>query len=420
MTGDVAEDPDAAGEPGPRGGRRARKGHDDDPFADLVLDESFVKGASVYEAPARTRAAVRRYPSAAPASPRTRRRARRATATAPASSPRDWSPAEEPPARRRGRLLVGVGTVLVLALGTAYLVFGGVLRHPATRKPEPTAAAATALAASPTSDPGGSPGLAARDYRRGHCYRWDDAATYTEVDEVTCDSAHLFESAADDTVSLAAELPLGAGYPAEDQWTDIVTRRCRQTVEQFLGYPLDPHGRFYLGSIRPTDEGWQTGDRKLVCGLNGYSPGVPAPAGQLDLFSGKAEGADQSWVYPAGTCLSSADGTGQDTEAVSCAAPHQYVAIGNVHLSDPPGAAPPADASFTRQAEQRCAAVARGALGGSFRETPTVRLGWYTIAPESWRAGTRGFTCTVRYTDGSDKLRNVTGDQLHPAQDVLA
>jgi hypothetical protein len=35
---------------------------DDDPFAGLVLDEDFVRGASAYEAPARTRAAIARFP----------------------------------------------------------------------------------------------------------------------------------------------------------------------------------------------------------------------------------------------------------------------------------------------------------------------------------------------------------------------
>src|SRR3954454_3897525 len=34
---------------------------EDDPFADLVLDESFVQAAKVSEAPARTREAIARY-----------------------------------------------------------------------------------------------------------------------------------------------------------------------------------------------------------------------------------------------------------------------------------------------------------------------------------------------------------------------
>ncbi|WP_157734982.1 septum formation family protein [Pseudofrankia inefficax] len=419
MTDDVAEDPDAPGEPRPGRARRARKGQDDDPFADLVLDESFVKGASVYEAPARTRAAVRRYSADGPATSGTRRRTRRTKTPAPATSPRDWSPAEEPRSRRRGRLLIGVGTVLVLVLGAGYLLFGDVLHHSPRSAPAAAATPAGTLTASPTAATDPPAELADRAYQRGHCYLWDQTADLARVDEVTCDSPHLFEAAADGTVSIADEFPLRAGYPTEDQWQDIEKRYCLATVEKFLGYPLDPHGRFHNGAIRPAEDSWQAGRRVLHCGLNGSVPGQVVTNGDQQLFSGKIEGADQAWVYPVGTCVSAPDAS-QTTHVVPCAEPHRSVAIGTGRLPDTPDGAPPSLASFVQQAAARCAAVARGALGQSFRETTTERIGFYPIDPESWRAGTREFTCTIDYTTAANQPRTVTGDQLHPAQGVLA
>lgn len=429
MTDDVADDPEATGreatgpaatnEPAGRGGRKKR---DDDPFANLVLDDSFVQGASVYEAPARTRAAVRRHPSAVPAAPsaRARRRDRRAKASRPAVSPRDWSPADEPRSAKRGRLIVGLGTILVLVVGAGYLVFGNVFHHAAKPTAAPVTSASAAQVASPTANTTGQPQLDTRVYRRGHCYRWDATTDFAHVDDVTCDGPHLFEAVADQAITIVAEFPLGASYPPEDQWDEIDKRYCQQPVEKFLGYPVDPYGRFSVGAIRPTQDGWQTADRDVHCGLYGHTPGTPPSTGQDDLFSGKVEGADQSWVYPVGTCLFSSPGSDQDDTVVPCTEPHQYVAVGNPRLSDTPDGTPPSAASFNQQAEQRCRAVARGALGASFQETSTVRLGWYVIRPESWRAGTRAFTCTVNYTTAANQPRPVTGDQLHPTQGVLA
>ncbi|MBL7516586.1 hypothetical protein I6A84_00205, partial [Frankia sp. CNm7] len=59
----------------------------DDPFAGLVLDEAFVRAASVYEAPARSRLAVRRELAGAPGAPSRRRRRSRPAPPGPPPAP---------------------------------------------------------------------------------------------------------------------------------------------------------------------------------------------------------------------------------------------------------------------------------------------------------------------------------------------
>jgi hypothetical protein len=305
---------------------------------------------------------------------------------------------------------VVVGGVVVVILGLAALgaAVGGDDKHDAsTVAAPPSGSASTGASASPTL---GDPELSERNYKIGHCYRWDRGGSSAKVDDVTCDKPHLFESVSDDPVDISSEFPDSAPYPpTDDQWSDIYDRYCRKPVEAYLGYPLDPDGRFSVSTIVPTMSGWAQGDRDIDCGIGGYAPTPENP--DNDLITGTAKGADQSMVYPVGTCM--AQGT-DGTTPVACSAPHQHVAIGDVRFTDPPGAPAPSQDAFDDRAGAQCAAVARGFFGQSFQQSSTVSIGWFPIEAESWQTGTRSFSCLVSYYTDAGDPRSVTGDARNP------
>lgn len=167
-SGDEAPADDRTGHSRPGSQRadseRASAGGDpDDPFAGLVLDESFIRAASVHETPARTRAAIRRHGGSGAAGRADRSRGsarpgwairlrRRLVANPP--SPRDWKPR-----RKRWNPLdsqvVGVGLIVAVVAGAGCLI----VQRPGSEDPSgdaPAAAAATPSAAARSGghDPG--------------------------------------------------------------------------------------------------------------------------------------------------------------------------------------------------------------------------------------------------------------------------
>ncbi|WP_238439213.1 septum formation family protein, partial [Frankia nepalensis] len=330
-----------------------------------------------------------------------------------------WTPTEETTPARRKRRVISTAVILIFALVAGYLVVG--LPFPwsgGNGADDGPAASGRPPAGDPSPGPEGTtgPDLWRHDYRRGDCYRWDQDAAQTSVRTVPCAEPHLFQSVSGDAVDIGSEYRLGAPYPDYQTWIALEERYCVDPVERFLGHPLDPYGRFYLSAVHPSLDGWQRGERDVHCGLSGRTPYAATP-GRHDLFTGSAEGADQAWVFPAGTCLASdADGV----VGVACAEPHQQVAIGGARLADTRHGAAPSEQEFKAQAQPLCAAVARDYLGPSFQQTETVRVGWLPIAEESWRAGSRAFTCAITYVTPSGDLRFVTGDLLHPEEGVLA
>ncbi|WP_322767814.1 septum formation family protein [Frankia sp. Cr1] len=371
---------------------KPRDAKDDDPFAGLVLDADFVAGATTYEAPARTRDAVARYGAATgPAqtrSPRNRVERRRAN-----------------PLRRRGLVAAVIGVALLLAGGYAIVRAGG--------GPSPESGATASSAASTGQSPAGSPtagpsaatvDLGRQSYARGHCYTWNQDITHPKVDEVSCASPHLFEAIKE--TDIASNYIPGSAYPTDARWTMITDRYCGPISRNFLGYPLDPHGRFVTSMIRPTRSGWDANDRRLVCGL--FAAGHRSAPNRDIPFTGLVEGADQAWIYPAGTCLELTET--ESKGEVPCSAPHQAEATGTATLPNTSNGEPPSDAAFADLVGTRCDAVATQFLGRAFARTSTMQVGWLTIAADSWRAGTRTLTCTIRFTDAAGRLAAVTGE----------
>ncbi|CUU55286.1 Septum formation [Parafrankia irregularis] len=258
-------------------------------------------------------------------------------------------------------------------------------------------------AAGGTPRPSSSPTTAGADrpveleqyiYATGHCYTWQQEVSTSNVKDVPCGDRHLFE-AVDDT-DLGKEYSSSAFYPRPEEWSDITTRYCSQMIDEYLGYPLDPHGRFGAGMVYPHPLGWERGDRSVTCGI--MAGGSEAdPSARLVPFEGAVRGADQAWVPAVGTCFSEGADTVIET---SCASPHSLQLIGAVAVPGaPPGGGVPSDSWLDEQVGSRCADLAAPYLRTDRFESALLAPRWNTIEPESWRAGTRRARCYVGFVD---------------------
>ncbi|WP_084011215.1 septum formation family protein [Pseudofrankia sp. DC12] len=323
----------------------------------------------------------------------------------------DWKPWRR--SFWRGRDAVGLDVVLVLATITVgCLAFGLTGRHGAP------AADGAATAAAPDPPAAGNVSLGHLDYQRGHCYRWAQSAVLdTTALDVPCAEPHLFEAVSAATLDPGL-YPAGGAYPTETGWAAITAGVCGPAAAAFLGYPLDPDGLFATGAVRPSTNRWDEGDRTLVCGLRERPLVADPPAGELPAFTGMVEGADQSLVYPAGSCLAETGTRVRGT--VPCDAPHEAIAVGAITLPAKPGEVAPDDGQFEQLAEPRCMAIAKGYLGQDFHDSPTAQTGWDRISTASWRAGSRSFTCTVEFRTQTGAPRAVTGAPVGPANPAAA
>ncbi|OHV35225.1 MULTISPECIES: septum formation family protein [Pseudofrankia] len=330
-----------------------------------------------------------------------------------AGGPAGWrtppAPPGRPPRRWSDRK---VGAVVFFAVVGLFLAAAGVTAvavHAAGDDGEPVAAAPSGpplTPASPTfSDLPTAVGLA---FQRGHCYYWPGP------DDVPCTTPHHFESTSDTPVRLSRiDYPDGAAYPSPTEWDTIDGKYCGPQAVEYLGYELDPFGRFRVQSIRPSEDMWNGGRRFLRCGLHTFVPVLERLGVQEnEAVTGSAKGADQSWIYPIGTCLTSRP---QSLFVADCAGPHEYLTIGNIRLPETAGGGPPSSAELNDMASPPCVFAARVALGQSFQLSPTETIGFQAIRPESWRAGSRLITCVLSYVTASGEPRSETGEQHHPA-----
>jgi Septum formation len=223
--------------------------------------------------------------------------------------------------------------------------------------------------------------------------------------DVPCAGPHLFEAVS--RTNIASAYPVKSRYPTEDEWTAIADRYCGPLNQSFLGYQVDPNGRFANGAIRPVRDGWAAGDRELACGLIARGD-VGSDPDKLPVFTGKVEGADQAWVFSAGTCLKMTES--ETKGSIPCASPHQAESVGAATLPDTPDGHAPTDTEQEALAEPRCTAAASRFLGRTFQPSATMQIGWLPIPPESWRAGTRTLTCTVEFFDSAGRRSAQSGE----------
>lgn len=248
-------------------------------------------------------------------------------------------------------------------------------------------AISSALTIGSRSAGGAPPPPAAFEAPTGSCLDWaaDDGA---DVHQVDCTQPHLFESVG--ALSLGELFGPAAAFPSETAWQAMVKEKCTPLAAAFLEDRFDPFGRFTVGALKPSQQGWRNGDRSLHCGLQ-----VVARSGELYRVAGGARGQDQATVHQPGTCLG-VDGTDVG-DPVDCAQPHAVEVVGLFDLAGPfPGPDYPDENKQDEAAGPACTKLAEEYAGGpDVVAEKKLTVYWDSLRPESWRAGTRRVDCKL-------------------------
>ena len=218
----------------------------------------------------------------------------------------------------------------------------------------------------------------------GTCLTWTRADA-GDLAEVNCGQPHLFEvtGAAD----ISARYPAGSAFPDEAAWQKAASTSCTASATGYLG-KLDPNGKYVVGALKPTSAQWSAGDRSLRCGLQRSTP-----AGQLVPTTGGARGADQSNVYPAGTCLALVKKAAGGP--VRCGDTHAYEIVGTVDLHGQfPDGYPPVGQQQTALGKL-CQPLAAQYTGNANLSTYQLSTTWDTISQASWDAGSYRVNCMI-------------------------
>jgi hypothetical protein len=244
--------------------------------------------------------------------------------------------------------------------------------------------------------------LSDQRYVSGDCYIWNQRAASTSATRVPCATPHIYQAVA------GLRLPsryASISYPSAARWAAISRALCRPLDEHFLGYSLDPAGRFFADILFPVPRSWDAGARKVECGLAEKTPRQARRQHMLlPRFAGSVRGASQALLYPTGTCLRF--GKTQVQGIVPCGQPHSAIITGTAVAS---AADPPQSSAFAAAAEPVCLSKATALLGRSFTDTETVRSVWLPIEPGDWTAGDRRYNCVVTYLTAAGKWALVTG-----------
>lgn len=242
---------------------------------------------------------------------------------------------------------------------------------------------------------GGMSGGAADEGRRaaftapaGSCLDWN-RPDGSDVQQVDCAGAHVFEAVG--PVNLTSSFNPAAPFPTDVEWLTIVQEECTPLATTYLDERYDPFGRYTVGALKPSRQGWRNGDRTLHCGLQ-----VVARSGELYRVLGPAAGQDQAAVHEPGTCLG-IDGV-DVADPVDCAAPHAVEIVGVVDLSllFPDPAVWPDEPQQDAKIEAECIRIAAEYAGGPTVVTDKkLTVFWDTLAQPSWTAGTRRVACKL-------------------------
>jgi len=208
----------------------------------------------------------------------------------------------------------------------------------------------------------------------------------TDAKTVSCTEPHLFE------VTGTLELQdFGDREPFPDpaRWQELVVQRCTERTTQALADRFDPFGRYTVGAIKPSEAGWQRGDRTLRCGVQSAGR-----TGKLFPTTGNVLTQDQSDVHPPGTCLEN-DGKAVG-DPVDCAGPHAIETVGVVDLKAAFPKDYPDDAAQDKLLNTECTRLAKDFSGGpSVVANKGLTLFWQTLRAESWRAGSTRVDCRL-------------------------
>ncbi|HEX4703420.1 MAG TPA: septum formation family protein [Pseudonocardiaceae bacterium] len=236
-----------------------------------------------------------------------------------------------------------------------------------------------------------APGRAAQDpaalaasAAAGTCLTWTrpDAG---DLAAVPCGQPHLFEVTG--SADISAQYPAGAAMPDEAAWQKAAQNGCTASATNYIG-KLDPTGKYVVGALKPTGGQWNSGDRTLRCGLQRSTP-----AGQLLATTGSARGADQSNVYPAGTCLALVNKAAGGP--VPCGDQHAYEIVGVVDLHGKfPDGYPPIGQQQTELGKD-CQPMVAAYTANANLATNQLSATWDTISAQSWAAGSFQVNCKI-------------------------
>jgi hypothetical protein len=159
-----------------------------------------------------------------------------------------------------------------------------------------------------------------------------------------------------------------------------------------------------VGALKPTEQQWREGDRKLRCGLQRVTP-----SGQRLLSTtGTAAKQDQSNVNDPGTCFALVNKQ-EVGDPVDCAKTHSFEVVGSVDLSkDFPGEYPSEELQREKTVDL-CPPVAAEYTGN--KDLAALGLSLYsdTLKPESWAANSRKVNCKVGALEPDQTLKGVLG-----------
>lgn len=238
---------------------------------------------------------------------------------------------------------------------------------------------------------------------KGDCLSWSKP-DHSDLVKVRCEAKHMFEVAADVDMSKypGKEFAPGARFPDSLRLTELKEEHCVPAVQQYLGGRFDPRGRYIVGLMYPSPDGWQRGDRTLRCGLQ-YAASTGTPAS-----TGSATQHDQSKVYGPGVCL----GINQNlpTDPVDCAQVHSVEVVSTIDLGQRFQGGPPPKEEQDKFVEDECARTASDYLGGpDVIRNKTLTLFFDFLDARSWLAGSRKLDCMVGKGADREGFAPITG-----------
>lgn len=234
----------------------------------------------------------------------------------------------------------------------------------------------------------------------GTCLNWNESDG-SDMTAVSCDEAHVFEVT--EIIQVGAEFPEDAERPSVEAWRKIATQRCEGGVEDYLGNPLDPEGKFSITALLPNPQEWSTGQRTLRCGLWRIGPG-----GSLQATSGSAKQQSQADVWAEGTCLGIRDKSVGDP--VSCEQPHSYELVALINLSKHFDKGYPPKEKQNARLDRVCSKRIQDYSGGIKLEKRGLIATWDTRSKASWEAGSVLVNCKVaKLRDDESGLAPISG-----------
>lgn len=208
----------------------------------------------------------------------------------------------------------------------------------------------------------------------------DVTAHSNDTAVVACKQPHTAQT------FLVGTLPASTGSSYDDtRQGAYVYRTCTPAFARFLGADDSLAMRVQLswGWFGPSEKGWKKGARWFRCDVLGGPTGAHTlkalPTVTKGLFQGRPSDA---WL----TCARGA--TFARSVKLSCAAPHDWRAIGTIKLGGPNDPYP-----GDRISEVRSRDYCSDAVGAWLNYTPDYEYGYTYFHKAEWQAGNRRSIC---------------------------